>query len=170
MRIRKLTAWHVCLPLKRPFSHASHVRHASENGLLECVLHSGTTGWGEGVPREYVTGEPPRTCFDQLAETCLEEQLSGEFDSWKDVITICERFQPAQTDKNPRDSGSNALKCAVELSILDAFAREAGEPVSQLLSHFPAVRSLGTQKNEVRYSTVIGSGRRLRNKALKMRL
>ena len=170
MRIRKLTAWHVCLPLKRPFSHASHVRQASENVLVECVLHSGTTGWGEGVPREYVTGETPRTCFDQLAETCLEEQLSGEFDSWKDVITICERFQPAQTDKNPRDSGSNALKCAVELSILDAFAQEIGVPVSQLVNHFPPAQSLRAKINEVRYSTVIGFGRRLRNKALKMRV
>ena len=170
MRIRKLTAWHVCLPLKRPFSHASHVRQASENVLVECVLHSGTTGWGEGVPREYVTGETPRTCFDQLAETCLEEQLSGEFDSWKDVIGICERFQPAQTDKNPRDSGSNALKCAVELSILDAFAQEVGVPVSQLVNHFPPAQSLRAKINEVRYSTVIGFGRRLRNKALKMRL
>jgi muconate cycloisomerase len=170
MRIRKLTAWHVCLPLKRPFSHASHVRQASENVLIECELHNGTRGWGEGVPREYVTGETPHTCFDQLAETCLQEQLAGDFDSWDDVIATCERFQPAQTGDNPRGCGSNALKCAVELSILDAFAREVGEPVSQLLDHFPTARSLGTKKNEVRYSTVIGSGRRLRNKALKMRL
>lgn len=29
----------------------------SENLLIGCALEDGTVGWGEGVPRNYVTGE-----------------------------------------------------------------------------------------------------------------
>src|SRR4051794_24228447 len=62
MRIRSLTAYVVRLPLKRPFKHASTTRHESDNVLIRCELADGTTGWGEGVPRSYVTGETPDGC------------------------------------------------------------------------------------------------------------
>ena len=76
MRIRSLTAYVVRLPLKRPFSHASATRHDSDNVLIRCELADGTTGWGEGVPRSYVTGETPEGCLEQLAVTQIAEQLS----------------------------------------------------------------------------------------------
>ena len=77
MRIRQLTAYVVRLPLKRPFTHASATRQESENVLVRCELADGTTGWGEGVPRSYVTGETPDGCLAQLAATPLAEQLGG---------------------------------------------------------------------------------------------
>ena len=66
MRVRQLTAYIVRSPLKRPFSHASATRHESENVLVRCELVDGTMGWGEGVPRSYVTGETPAGCITQL--------------------------------------------------------------------------------------------------------
>ncbi len=57
VRIVSMTARRVMLPLKIKVEHASHVRRESENVIVECRLSDGTVGWGEGVPREYVTGE-----------------------------------------------------------------------------------------------------------------
>src|SRR3954465_8847536 len=107
MRIRKLTAHIIRLPLKRSFKHASAVRRDSENVLVRCELTDGTTGWGEGVPRSYVTGETPDGCLAQLAATPVAEQLSGECRSWPEVIRLCEHFQPSIDREDSRGCYGN---------------------------------------------------------------
>ena len=170
MRIRRLTAYVVCLPLRRPFRHASAVRDASENVVVRCELTDRTTGWGEGVPREYVTGETPSGCLAQLATTPLAEQLTGECGSWSEVIGVCQRFQPKIDRDDPRGCYGNALRCAVELSILDAFGRVLREPVSVVVRHFASAKPILASHNSVRYGVVIDSGSRgLRRKALARR-
>jgi L-Ala-D/L-Glu epimerase len=171
MRIRQLTAYIVRLPLKRKFAHASATREESENVLIRCELGDGTTGWGEGVPRSYVTGETPAGCVEQLAATPLGEQLSADCGSWPDVIALCERFQPAPMAEDPRGCYGNALRCAVELSILDAFGKVFGEPVSAVTPHFGPAHLIAKPQAEVWYSAVIDAGQeRLRRKALVRRL
>ena len=140
MRIRQLTAYVARLPLKRAFAHASAVRQESENVLVECELADGTLGWGEGVPRSYVTGETPAGCLEQLHATPLGEQLSADCNSWPEVIALCDAFQPATMRDDPRGCYGNALRCAVELSVLDAFGQVLGEPISTVTRHFAPPR------------------------------
>src|SRR5262245_27581116 len=137
MRIRSFAACVVRLPLKRPFKHASAARTESENVLIRCELADGTTGWGEGVPRSYVTGETPTGCLTQLTATPIAEQLGADCTTWPDVIRLCDRFKPAVDRDDPRGCYGNALRCAVELSILDAFGQMLGEPVSAIVDHLP---------------------------------
>lgn len=172
MRIRRLTAFIVRLPLKGPFRHASAVRHESDNVLVRCDLANGTTGWGEGVPREYVTSETPPGCLTQLAATPLNEQLADECNTWPDIIKLCERFQPTVDRDDPRGCYGHALRCAVELSILDAFGQLLGEPVRNVINHFsPAQHIKQAPAAMVRYGVVIDSGNRaLRRKALVRRI
>jgi muconate cycloisomerase len=158
MRIRHLTAYVVRLPLRRPFTHASATRQDSENVLVRCELADGTTGWGEGVPRSYVTGETPAGCLAQLAATPLVEQLSGDCNSWPDVLKLCDRFTPTVDRDDPRGCYGNALRCAVELSILDAFGRLFGEPVSVVTQHYVPAEPIRRCHETVRYSAVIDSG------------
>ena len=167
MRIRSLTAYVVRLPLKRPFSHASATRHDSDNVLIRCELTDGTIGWGEGVPRSYVTGETPAGCLAQLAATPIAEQLEADCNSWPDVIRLCESFQPALDRDDPRGCYGNALRCAIELSLLDAFGRTFGEPISAVAAHFSPAQPVLATATFVRYGVVIDSGNRgLRRKAL----
>ena len=56
-KIVELTALLVRIPLRKPIRHASHTRDSTDNIIVRCVLEDGTEGHGEGVPREYVTGE-----------------------------------------------------------------------------------------------------------------
>jgi L-alanine-DL-glutamate epimerase-like enolase superfamily enzyme len=171
MRIRKLTAHVARLPLKRPFKHASATRNDSDNVFIQCELADGTAGWGEGVPRSYVTGETPDGCLAQLAATPIAEQLSRDCSSWPDVIDLCEGFQPAIDRDDSRGCYGNALRCAVELGILDAFGRLFGEPVSEAAKHFSPARAILTQCTSVQYSAAIDSGSRgLRCKSLVRRL
>jgi muconate cycloisomerase len=158
MRIRQLTAHVVRLNLKRAFSHASATRRETENVLVQCKLADGTTGWGEGVPRSYVTGETPAGCLAQLASTPLGEQLSADSGSWPDVVRLCDRFEPAAERDDPRGCYGNALRCAVELSILDAFGRLFGEPVSAISRHVSEGVSIVAPRLFVQYSAVIDAG------------
>ena len=158
MRIRTLTAHVVRLPLKRAFKHASATREDSDNVLIRCELADGTIGWGEGVPRSYVTGETPESCLSQLAATPLQEQLAGDAGSWPHVVRLCARFQPAVVRDDPRGCYGNALRCAVELSILDAFGRLIGEPVGNVVQHFAPAQPIMAKRDSVQYSAAIDSG------------
>jgi muconate cycloisomerase len=171
MRIRRLTAYIVRLPLKRAFAHASATRSESENVLVCCELVDGTTGWGEGVPRSYVTGETPEGCLAQLAATPVDGQLAAESASWSDTVRLCESFAPAGVQEDPRGCYGNALQCAVELSILDAFGRLFGEPVSNVIGHYAPAAAIEAKSHSVRYSAVIDAGSEgLLRKALVRRL
>lgn len=171
MQIRQLTAFVARLPLRRPFRHASAERNESENVLIRCDLADGTTGWGEGVPRSYVTGETPAGCLVQLAATPVAEQLAGACIDWPAVLRLCEAFTPTVSRDDPRGCYGNSLRCAVELSILDAFGRVFGEPVSAAARHFEAARPLLKPHSLISYGVVIDAGSRaLRRKALVRRL
>ena len=54
--------------------------------MVRCCLKDGTEGWGEGLPREYVTGETIETAVAQLDATDLVGQLSGRIDGIDDAI------------------------------------------------------------------------------------
>ena len=77
MRVRELTAFHVRIPLRRPVRHASHARTSTDNILVRCTLDDGTIGWGEGVPREYVTGETAAGALDLLRRSGLPAQVGA---------------------------------------------------------------------------------------------
>ena len=75
MQVAELTALHVHIPLKKPIKHASHTRTSTENLVVRCVLADGTEGYGEGVPREYVTGETIDSAIALLKSSDLQVQL-----------------------------------------------------------------------------------------------
>jgi L-Ala-D/L-Glu epimerase len=171
MRIRQLTAYVVSLPLRRPFTHATAARSESENIFIRCELADGTTGWGEGVPRSYVTGETAAGCVEQLAATPDVEQLGADCGTWQEVIRLCEAFRPAAMRDDPRGCYGNALRCAVELSILDAYGRLFHEPVSAITELVAPSVAIRGRSSGVRYGAVIdANGRHLRRSALVRRL
>jgi L-Ala-D/L-Glu epimerase len=92
MRIAGFTAHIIHVPLKRPFRHASATRSTSDNLLIECQLEDGISGWGEGVPRPYVTGDTPESSLKLLAELNLRETLFQSCDDWNDVVAMLDRF------------------------------------------------------------------------------
>ena len=66
MTLRSLELFHVAVPLRKAIKHASHERTTSDNLIVRAELHDGSVGFGEGVPRDYVTGETIATAFAML--------------------------------------------------------------------------------------------------------
>ena len=75
MQIVELEAAQVRIPLKRKVTHASHSRTDTDNIVVRCLLSDGSVGYGEGVPRDYVTGETIDFSMDLLKRSDLAGQL-----------------------------------------------------------------------------------------------
>src|ERR1700677_5309681 len=76
MQVGELQAFHVRIPLRKPFRHASYTRTSTDNIVVRCVLADGSVGFGEGVPRDYVTGETIDSSIELLRTSDLAAQLT----------------------------------------------------------------------------------------------
>jgi len=159
----ELTAFHVRIPLRKPIQHASHTRSETDNVLVRCVLPDGTEGFGEGVPREYVTGETIDSALALLRHSDLAAQLEPCQD-FPQAVALAERLRLAPVAGDDRGCQGNAARCAMELALLDAYGKRFGQPVSAVTRL--AAPELCQPRAWVRYSGAITSARR----GLKLRL
>src|SRR5947208_3625525 len=106
MRVKELTAWQVRLPLKKPIRHASHTRTETDNIIVRCQLEDGSEGFGEGVPREYVTGET----IDSALRLLQQSELPAQLDDCRDfaaAIALAERLRLAPIPGDERQCRGN---------------------------------------------------------------
>jgi L-alanine-DL-glutamate epimerase-like enolase superfamily enzyme len=169
MRVVELTAYHVRIPFRRRIRHASHSRTETDNVVVRCLLEDGTEGFGEGAPREYVTGETIDFVLDLLRRSDLKSQLEPCAD-FAAAVSLAERLRLAPVVGDERGCQGNAARCGVELALLDAFGRGFGQPLSVIPNLLAP--GLYQPRPRVRYSGAITSARglKLRLAALAMRL
>ncbi len=142
------------LPFRHPFSHAAAERDTSSSLFVKCYLDSSRIGYGESLPRLYVSGETCEDSFLLLQKKILPQIVGINFSSMEEVIT----FLSGCNGKAPVDCLSpsvpqSAAWCAAELSLLDAFGKEFHSPI-RLNSH-------NTLPPLFRYSPVVSSSRRM---------
>lgn len=172
MRIADLAVYHVRIPLRRRVEHALASRAASDNLVAACRLADGTVGWGEGVPRRYVTGETVDGAFDQLRSSNLTAQLAAGCRDFGDAVAMSDQLQLTGPPDDRRGCYGNAARCAVELAVLDAFGHSFNRPLSDVTRLLPETAPLRRSAGRVRYSGAITADdpRRERRAALLTRL
>ncbi len=159
MKIRSLTAFELPIELKTAIRHASHVRRHNDTLIIRCELTDGSIGWGEGLPRTYVTGESiasvwrhlQATDFEQLADACL----ASPTDAVVALTALRLADVPADKDITPRECFGNSVRCALELSLLDAVCRSTDCSFSDVIHKLPAADELFAPRDDVHYSGVI---------------
>lgn len=163
---------HVEVPLRKAIAHASHARTASDNVVVRVELHGGQVGYGEGVPRTYVTGESIGTVFETLGRVDAGAIL-GVTETFEEAVRRLRDFSLPEIEADPRGMAGNAARCALEMALLDAcsrlFDRSWGDAVS--IGAPPGVETLGEPRG-VRYSSAITaeSNRKEAVSAIKMRV
>jgi len=162
MRIVELEARQVRIPLRRKITHASHTREETDNVVIRCVLSDGSIGYGEGVPRDYVTGETIDSVFELLSRSDLDSQFTPCSD-FVEAVHMAERLRMAAVTDDDRMIQGNAARCAVELAVLDAFGRSFGEPLSTVTKLIAP--ELHEPRGRVQYSGVIGNPRSWKKRA-----
>jgi len=102
------------------FEHARAQRATSTGVLVRLVLDDGTVGWGEGIPRDYVTGET-RATVSRVIQSEYADRLAGE----APLATV-----PITSDGIVH----NAAWCACELAYLDAVGKSQRRRVADMLA------------------------------------
>jgi muconate cycloisomerase len=116
------------LPFRFSFGHALAERRSSTNLYVKVTLADGTTGFGEGIPRHYVTGETPAAAASTVSGACAPALVGCELTDPADVPLLLGRVAVSLPAGPP-----GAAWCAVELAVLDAAGRFFGLPVSHWL-------------------------------------
>ncbi len=172
MTISRMTLLKIAVPLKKVVKHASFERSVSENLIVRIELANGITGYGEGVPRSYVTGETIESAFAALERPDLAAAI-GRPASFAEVVRRLEALTLSEIESDPRGMFGNAARCALELALLDAYGRQFGESAGRAvdLVAIENLRRFSTPRG-VRYSGAITaeSSRAERISALKMRI
>jgi muconate cycloisomerase len=109
----RLDIYRTAIPM-RSFHHAAARRDLAEAVVVRLELSDGSVGWGETLPRPYVTGETLDSVVADI-QAVLWPAIAG---------------QTVETDMYLPDLPAaaegrciNAARCAVELACLDAVAR-----------------------------------------------
>jgi len=129
------------IPFKVKFRHASAERSRMQSIWVE-ARRNGLTGVGEGCPREYVTGESFESAEDFFGLT--RDRVIADVHSI-DSLRAWLSSHTSEIDANP------SAWCAIELALLDLFAREQQVSVESLLG-LPHLR------DKFFYSAVLGDG------------
>jgi L-alanine-DL-glutamate epimerase-like enolase superfamily enzyme len=156
LKIVALTAYHIRIPLRRRIRHASHTRTETENLLIRCTLDDGSEGYGEGVPRDYVTGET----IDSTLALLRRSDLAAQADDCRDfdqAVALAERLRLAAVAGDERGCEGNAARCAVELAILDAYGRHFGRSLADVVPMLAP--EIYQPRTHVRYSGAITTAR-----------
>jgi L-alanine-DL-glutamate epimerase-like enolase superfamily enzyme len=128
MIVKKLDIWHLRLGFQSPIKHNLATHQGSDNLVLRVTTEDAVKGYGEGVPRGFVTGEVLDGSLSFLTEVLAPAVLSREFHSPPALHqTLAEIYRQSQADRYP------AAFCALEMALLDAAGLTWKMPVSQLL-------------------------------------
>ncbi|MEM7617280.1 MAG: enolase C-terminal domain-like protein [Pseudomonadota bacterium] len=140
MKIKRIIIEELEIPFKHTFSHASATRNKTEAILVTVESENGFIGYGEGCPRNYVTGETIQTTKIFFADHKDEIINMYHLDDIKEWINNNHQV----IDRNP------AAWCAIELALLDVLAQEARISIESLLS-------LDELSGRFQYTAILGS-------------
>ena len=150
------------IPLRVTIKHASHERTANTTLLVRVELADGSVGWGEGLPREYVTGETPASAWDDADRL---QSLVGEL--LPDFATAAAATESITFANDARQCLGNSVRCAAELALLDAVGRSTRKPLTDYI-----VSLGGRPPQPVTYSAVLpaaSTARKAIYRAVRMR-
>ena len=124
-RLLELQIHHLQLPFRTPFHHAAATRQATDTIVVAALLADGTLGYGEGLPREYVTGESVESVLYHVAATFADQLTNCQPKRFPDLLDLVDNLP--FTD--PQGHLIHAARSAVELALLDAYSKHFNTPL-----------------------------------------
>lgn len=170
MKLESIAIHCLSVPFVEGFQHAAKDRRVSDSIIVE-VRALGECGYGEALPREYVSGENTDSVVGHLTRRVWPEIRTRDLD-FGDVDTLLDDVSKLLDDEalgfhtaahEARLLSHNSARCGLELALLDCALKARRLSLAELL---PPKRA------EATYSGVISTGDVERATALarKMRL
>ena len=137
--IASISIYHLRIPLKRRVEHAASARTEADPVVVAIELQNGTIGYGETLPRLYVTGEDHDSVDQAIEHVFMPILLSGGPESFAEALAVIETL-PMQDDVG---KPIPAARAAVELALLDVYSRQFGRPISTDVINWLEMPELG---------------------------
>ena len=139
------------LPFRFAFKHSLASRSFSENIIVRVnIEHQGQkfTGYGEGVPRDYVTGEAISSSVETLQNEFIPLFRGQQFSDRNELFNLLEsNFKKLKLQDRPL----GAAWCALELALVDAFAKASNQTMTETLGGFAP----GQKNDGISYGAVV---------------
>lgn len=126
MRVKSIRIYHIRIPLKTPFQHALHERKVAESLIVRVEEEEGRVGYGEIVPRPYLTGETIESVISDHAPALAAVFVDRKFDDKEQLLSTL----LSQLEKTDREL---ATLCGFELALLDLGGRCFGFPIGEVV-------------------------------------
>ena len=126
MLIERVELRRVQIPFRRAFGHAAHERHKSDAVLVSIGDEQGQVGWGEILPRPYVTGETLEEVLDVAAPALAHELVGRRFETPDGAVAWLRQAASGIGRKL-------ATLCGFDLALLDVAGRRFGCSVADFL-------------------------------------
>lgn len=123
-----MAIWRLKLAFRYQFKHSLATHGGSENLVVGVTTTEGVVGYGEGIPRVFVTGETMAESLEALTDRLAPRVLGTSLPSPPRLLPALETLLPA-VDRE----ASPAACCALEIALLDAAARLENLPLGSLL-------------------------------------
>ena len=152
-RVDSITIYQLRIPFRQSFSHARQSRDESDAVIVRVEDADGQVGYGEALPRPYVTGETVASMASHIRQQLAPQIFSQAFAPGWETFDYLQSVLAEWTRSKDKSTGVvawNAAFCAVELALLDWTLRRLKCSLSDFL---PPVRL------EIVYSGVISSDR-----------
>lgn len=148
MRLVSATLYALRIPFVGTFTHSFGRRRSCDSVVVRVVADDGTEGYGEGVPRPYVTGETTELMIEHLARRLWPALAGNELpelgQAGLDAVGALVPDLPAPVTVAP-----HASRAALELAVLDCCLRQQDIALGTVLP---------PRRRQVVYSGVIGTG------------
>jgi muconate cycloisomerase len=137
MRIVSAQIYALRIPFKIPFSHKLMTRSYSDSVVVKLTADSGESGYGEGLPRPYVTGEKVSSCLDHIQRVLLPQVGQHDFKEpgshTGPMALLSEIDALLPYGENGSVIAFNASRAAIELALIDLLLKQNKKCLGSLI-------------------------------------
>ena len=120
--------FYVKIPLVFKFTHSSKERVSSSSLIVKIETDDGYCGYGEGTPRDYVTGESIASSIAFFQDSIIPYLIYYEIENLDSISSILKKI-----DEITNEQSNPSILCAIELALLDILGKRNNKPISGIL-------------------------------------
>ncbi|MBC7795726.1 MAG: enolase [Pyrinomonadaceae bacterium] len=141
------------IPFVEAFAHSAKTRKFSDSFVVRLTAEDGANGYGEGVARQYVTGETVETSIAFIKNHIFPLIETTDFDHIKidaEPLNSLEQISGIFTDEDfANNVVFHAARAAIESALIDCLLKSGRKSLAQILP---------PKRDFVTYSGVITTG------------
>ena len=96
--VKTIAVHQLAIPMRRLVTHASATRRVSESVVVAVELNSGAVGYGETLPRSYVTSESVDSVVEAVVYQPEPKNIhTGSVEWWNSIVATLPDFKAKNT-------------------------------------------------------------------------